>query len=84
LRQVAISYGSNAVPVMGGDTSSTRVRHQNVAVPSPGSGASLPTKTIVDEHIGCSGMTKLGEPCRARPANGTSWCAGHLRSRGEL
>jgi len=84
LRQIAVSYGSNATPVMGGSTNSSRVQHQVAATPMPGSGASLPTKTVVDKHIGCSGITKAGEPCRARKANGTDWCVGHLRSRGEL
>jgi hypothetical protein len=44
----------------------------------------LATETVVDKHIGCSGMTKVGEPCKARPARGTDWCVGHLRSRGEI
>lgn len=83
MRQIAVSYGSNAVPAMGGE-SSGRVQHNGVAVLMPGSGTALPTKTVVDKHIGCAGTTKIGEPCKARPANGTNWCAGHLRSRGEL
>lgn len=69
---------------MGGDSTSNRVQHHGAAIPMPGSAAALPTKTVVDTHIGCAGMTKVGEPCKARPANGTVWCAGHLRSRGEL
>ena len=84
MKQIAVGYGANSVPVMGGTTDTSRVQHKGVAVLMPGSGAALPTKTSVDKHIGCSGMTKVGEPCKARPANGTNWCVGHLRSRGEL
>ncbi len=84
MRQIAISYGANAVPASGGVTDSSRIQHQSSAVPAIGSGAALPTETIVDTHIGCSGMTKVGEPCKARPARGTDWCVGHLRSRGEI
>lgn len=84
MRQIAVGYGSNAIPAMGGDMATGRTQHQVAAIPMPGSGAALPTETVVDKHVGCAGMTKVGEPCRARPANGTNWCAGHLRSRGEL
>ena len=84
MKAIAVSYGTNAVPVMGGNVDSSRIKHQNSAVPMPGSGSALPTVTSIDEHIGCAGVTKVGEPCKARPANGTGWCAGHLRSRGEL
>ncbi len=69
---------------MGGTTDSSRIRHSNPVVPAIGSGYSLPTETVVDKHIGCSGMTKAGEPCKASPARGTDWCVGHLRSRGEI
>jgi len=84
LRQIAVSYGSNAIPAVGGDTDPSRIRHQNPVVPAIGSGAALPTETIIDKYAECSGLTKLGEPCKARPARGTEWCAGHLRSRGEI
>jgi hypothetical protein len=84
LRQIAVSYGSNAIPATGGTTDSSRVKFQNAAVPAIGSGSALATETIVDKHVGCSGITKIGEPCKAQPARGTDWCAGHLRSRGEI
>ena len=82
--QLAVSYGANAIPAMGGSPDLSRIKHKNSAVPAIGSGASLPTESVVDRHTGCAGMTKVGEPCRARKANGTDWCVGHLRSRGEL
>lgn len=81
MSQLAVSYGANAVPAMGGTTDSSRVKHQAAAVPAIGSGFSLPTEI---EHDGCAGTNKTGEPCGARPAKGTEWCVGHLRSRGEL
>lgn len=84
MRQIAVSYGSNAIPVAGGSLDSSRIRFQNPAVPAIGSGSALSTETVVDKYVGCSGVTKVGEPCKARPANGTEWCAGHLRSRGEI
>ena len=84
MKQIAVGYGSNAIPALGGNRDSSRVQFQNAAVPAIGSGAALATETIIDQHIGCSGMTKAGEPCKARPARGTDWCAGHLRSRGEI
>jgi hypothetical protein len=84
LSQLAVSYGANAIPAMGGTTDSSRIKFQNAAVPAIGSGYALATETVVDEHIGCAGVTKVGEPCKARKANGTDWCVGHLRSRGEL
>lgn len=84
MRQIAIGYGSNAIPATGGSLDSSRVQFQNPAVPAIGSGFALATETVIDKHIGCSGMTKIGEPCKARPARGTEWCAGHLRSRGEI
>ena len=84
MKQIAVGYGPNAIPALGGDRDSSRVQFQNAAVPAIGSGSALATETIIDQHIGCSGMTKIGEPCKARPARGTDWCAGHLRSRGEI
>lgn len=84
MRRIAVSYGSNAVPVMGGTVNPNRVQHQSAAVPMPGSGMNLPTETPVEKYVGCSGITKFGEPCKARTAKGTEWCVGHLRSRGEL
>jgi hypothetical protein len=84
LSQLAVSYGANAVPAMGGTTDSSRIKFQNAAVPAIGSGYALTAETVVDKHIGCAGVTKVGEPCKARKANGTDWCVGHLRSRGEL
>ena len=84
MSQLAVSYGTNAVPAMGGTTDSSRIKFQNSVVPAIGSGYNLATETTVEKHIGCSGITKVGEPCKARPARGTDWCAGHLRSRGEL
>jgi hypothetical protein len=80
--QLAVSYGANAVPAMGGTTDSSRVRFQNAATPAIGSGSSLPT--VVQVVGGCADTNKAGEPCGARPAKGTEWCVGHLRSRGEL
>lgn len=82
MSQLAVCYGPNAVPVMGGTTDSSRVKHQSAAVPAIGSGASLPTRTPT--VAGCSGLNKQGDPCGARPAKGTDWCVGHLRARGEL
>ncbi len=32
----------------------------------------------------CTDRTKRDEPCGAQRANGTLFCAGHLRKRGEL
>lgn len=84
MSQLAVSYGANAVPAMGGTTDSSRIKFQNAAVPAIGSGYALAAETVVDKHIGCAGVTKVGEPCKARKANGTDWCVGHLRSRGEL
>ncbi len=84
MSQLAISYGANAVPAMGGTTDSSRIQFQNSVVPAIGSGFNLTIETVVEKHVGCSGMTKVGEPCKARPARGTDWCVGHLRSRGEL
>ena len=69
---------------MGGTTDSSRIQFQNAAVPAIGSGFNLATETTIEKHVGCSGITKIGEPCKARPARGTDWCVGHLRSRGEL
>lgn len=82
MSQLAVSYGANAVPAMGGTTDSSRVKFQNAAVPAIGSGSSLPT--VPEAVAGCYGTNKAGDPCGARPAKGTDWCIGHLRSRGEL
>lgn len=82
MSQLAVSYGTNAVPAMGGTTDSSRIRFQNAAVPAIGSGSSLPT--VAQAVDGCAGFNKSGESCGARPAKGTEWCVGHLRSRGEL
>ena len=84
MRQIAVSYGANAIPAAGGSMDSSRIQHHNAVVPAIGSGYGLATETVVDKHIGCSGITKVGEPCKARPAQGTDWCVGHLRSRGEI
>jgi hypothetical protein len=85
MARVGLTYGTNAVPAGGGTTDSSRIRFQNAAVPMPGSGASLPTKApVVEEHLGCAGTTKSGGNCKARPAKGTEWCIGHLRSMGEI
>ena len=84
MSQLAVSYGINAIPAMGGTTDSSRIQFQNAAVPAIGSGFNLATETTIEKHVGCSGITKIGEPCKARPARGTDWCVGHLRSRGEL
>lgn len=81
MSQLAISYGSNAVPAMGGSADSSRIKHATSAVPAIGSGVNLPTVSDIE---GCHGVTKHGESCNARPAKGTDWCVGHLRSRGEL
>ncbi len=32
----------------------------------------------------CQGRTKNDTPCKAKRANGTLFCVGHLRARGEL
>ena len=84
MSQLAVSYGANAVPAMSGTTDSSRIKFQNAAVPAIGSGFNLATETVIEKLVGCSGITKIGEPCKARPARGTDWCVGHLRSRGEL
>lgn len=82
MSQLAISYGQNAVPAMSGSADSSRIKHATSAVPAIGSGVNLPT--ISDAISGCHGVTKTGDSCNARPAKGTEWCVGHLRSRGEL
>lgn len=88
MSQIAVSWGRNAVPAYGGDSDPSRIQASHGAVPAPGSGSSLPTESeviaSVRERPSCAGTTKNGSDCGAPPAKGTEWCAGHLRSRGEL
>ena len=87
MSQLAVSYGSNAVPVNNGGVQPDMTRAAAGAVPSPGSGINLEPEIeqvfeIDPERIGfCQGNAGT---CRARPAKGTEWCVGHLRSRGEF
>ena len=80
-----MTYGANAVPVMGGSADPTRRVAAAGARPAIGSGSGLagpaPVETAVEpDRRHCAGITKQGIPCGAPPAKGTEWCAGHLRS----
>lgn len=88
MSQIAISYGANAVPAMGGSTDPNRRSAVTGATPAIGSGASLagPEPVEIVHHVSaedrpsCNGITKRGTPCGAPVVRGTEWCAGHLRS----
>lgn len=88
MSQLAVSYGANAVPVMGGSADPTRRSVVSGATPAIGSGVSLGSpEPIVIEHIpepedrvSCAGITKRGTACSAPVVRGTEWCAGHHRS----
>lgn len=77
--KVSVNYGTSAIGVTGGVTDLTRRHVTAGSVPVPGSGVALePTVSVNDQRDGfCEGNDGT---CRARPAKGTEWCIGHLRS----
>jgi hypothetical protein len=79
MKVLAVSYGKNAVGVNSKGVANTGRRSAPAgAVLAPGYSTA---KKEPDRTGLCVGNDNT---CGARQAKGTEWCAGHLRSRGEL
>ena len=78
MKVLAVSYGKNAVNVNSKGVPDTGRR----SVPKGAVAVGGYTTTKKPDRTGlCIGNDNS---CGARQAKGTEWCAGHLRSRGEL
>ncbi len=81
MKRIAVGYGKDAVSIYNGGVQDTSRRSVAVsAVPMPGANI-VPAPAKKDRSGLCMGND---DTCGARRAKGTEWCAGHLRSKGEL